>query len=198
MNKSGGNSRPVWAHKIKAAWSASIADIIETGKLIAAAKDDLPHGQFETMVEKELPFGARTARMLVAVGKDSRFRNHGSVLPASWRTLYELTLLTDDQFQRGIATGDINAEITRVGVARLRGITPGALPLKPSRTITAAVSLDNAEKLAAYLKSIITIEEFEEFRRFWEARIRTDRDLREFAMHLKIVLLQKQIEELAA
>jgi hypothetical protein len=41
----------------------------------------------------KLPFGDRTARMLMRIAADSRIANrkHVSVLPPSWGTLYQIT-----------------------------------------------------------------------------------------------------------
>jgi hypothetical protein len=67
------------------------------------------------MVESELPFGPRTARRLMAVGRDERLskRTHVSVLPASWGTLYALTKLSDKEFEAGVADGTINPSLER-------------------------------------------------------------------------------------
>jgi N6-adenosine-specific RNA methylase IME4 len=70
------------------------------------------------MVERDLLFGPRTARMLMASAADERLRNHGSGLPPSWRTLYELTRLDDDAFAAAVASGVINAEMQRKDVAQ--------------------------------------------------------------------------------
>ena len=45
-----------------------------------------------------LPFGPRTAQRLVVVARNSRFAKttHGSLLPPNWRTLYEITKLSDE------------------------------------------------------------------------------------------------------
>ena len=80
--------------------------MIRCGRALAAAKDEMPHGAFTAMVEKDLPFGTSTARRLMAIGADPRIadmetkRAHGLVLPASWRTLYDLTTLDDATFMR--------------------------------------------------------------------------------------------------
>jgi hypothetical protein len=104
-----------WAARIKAAWQKSVDGIFETGRLLIAAKAKLPHGQFEAMVRNELPFGERTAQCLMAIAKDARLRraHHGSLLPPSWRTLDELTRLSDEQFDAAVANGTINPEMTR-------------------------------------------------------------------------------------
>ena len=85
-----------WAIEIRKAWQRSIEGILETGRLLVQAREALPHGGFEIMVRDQLPFGARTARMLVAIAEHpvlgsiqqdpTRYpnsnRHHGSVLPA--------------------------------------------------------------------------------------------------------------------
>jgi len=116
------SDRAEWAARIRAAWQSSVESIIETGRLIAAAKEQLEHGEFEAMVESDLPFGPRTARMLKNVAEDERIRNHGSVLPPSWRTLYELTKLEDDEFAAKLADGTIHPEMQRKDVARINRI----------------------------------------------------------------------------
>lgn len=57
------------------------------GTLLVEAKTALPHGDFQAMVESELPFGQRTAQRLMAMAGDERITNatHGSHLPPSWR-----------------------------------------------------------------------------------------------------------------
>lgn len=108
-------TRADWAESICAAWRAGVESIIETGRRTAAAKARLKHGDFEEMVENDLPFGIRTAEMLMAIAKDKRLANtnHGSLFPPSWRTLYQLTRLDDDTFAARIADGTIHPEMQR-------------------------------------------------------------------------------------
>jgi hypothetical protein len=115
----GDNRRAMWAAQISAAWCKSTEAICAVGQHISEAKAELPHGQFEEMIKTELPFGPRTARMLMAVEKDARISAHGSEMPSSWRTLYELTRLADEQFKIGIDSGVINPEMQRSDVAAL-------------------------------------------------------------------------------
>jgi hypothetical protein len=109
-----------WAERIRSAWQESLSSIIKCGRLPAEAKASLPHGHFEAMVENELPFKARTAQMLMKIAADQRLTNanYGSLLPPSWRTLYELTRLDDEQFEQGITDGTINPEMQRKDIAR--------------------------------------------------------------------------------
>lgn len=114
-------TRAGWAAAISAQWSASIAAILDSGRLIAAAKEALPHGEFQAMIETDLPFGARTAQMLMKVAADERLTdaNHGSHLPPHWRTLYELTRVDDDTFAAAMATGGIRPDMERKDAALL-------------------------------------------------------------------------------
>jgi hypothetical protein len=77
---------------------------LQTGRLLVEARDAL-YGEFEAMVESDLPFGKRTAQRLIAVVEDERLTSatHVSRLPPSWGTLYELSRLTDEQFERGLS-----------------------------------------------------------------------------------------------
>lgn len=111
----------VWASRIAAAHAKSTAAVFEVGRLLLEAKAALPHGEFEAMVERDLPFKPSTARRLMIVAEDGRLtdRAHGHVLPPSWRTLYELTKLDDAQFAAGIERGVIRADMERKDVKLL-------------------------------------------------------------------------------
>ncbi|MFU8858386.1 MAG: hypothetical protein ACNA8S_15450 [Deferrisomatales bacterium] len=67
------------------------------------------------MVGAELPFTERTARyfMTVAEAEHLSNRNHGSDLPASWRTLAVLARLAPEHFEEAVADHRIGAEMTR-------------------------------------------------------------------------------------
>jgi Protein of unknown function (DUF3102) len=82
------------------------------GRLLIEAKEALDHGEFIATVETELPFGPRTAQMLMKISSDARLvnTNHSSLLSPSWRTLYEITKLGDDAFDENIGDGTINPE----------------------------------------------------------------------------------------
>lgn len=104
-----------WATRISACWRASTEAILEVGRLLTAAKAALPHGAFGKMIESELPFGARTAQMLMAISADPRLTDpkHVSHLPPSWGTLYELTKLPEKEFEARIASGAIRPDLER-------------------------------------------------------------------------------------
>ena len=117
-------ARAEWAERITMAWRKSVEAVLDAGRLLKEAKTALPHGAFTAMIENDLPFGARTVQMLMKIADDPRITdpNHGSLLPASWRTLYELTKLTDEQFEARLSTGGIHPEMERrdIVVAAIR------------------------------------------------------------------------------
>ena len=85
------------------------------------AKGDLVKGEFGKMIETDLPFGARTARMLIAIGRNPQLTNrkHVSVLPPHWGTLHTLTKLTGAEYEFGVGDGMIRADMQRADVQRL-------------------------------------------------------------------------------
>src|SRR5208337_2429769 len=113
-------STRAWAAHITACWRASVKAIFEVGRLLTTAKEALPHGEFLTMVESSLPFGASTAQRLMAIAADTRLSNaaHVQHLPLSWGTLYELTKLSDPQFEAGIRDGVIRPDMERKHVIK--------------------------------------------------------------------------------
>lgn len=88
-----------YAEAIRGAYRDTVEGIFRMGRLLIDAKEDLLHGEFESMVEEDLPFGPRSARMLKTIARDERLRNrkHVSDLPPACSTLSRLTRLTDDK-----------------------------------------------------------------------------------------------------
>ena len=113
--------------KITAAWQKSVDGIIETGAWLLEAKDKVEHGKFEEMIERELPFGPRAARMLMDIARNPVLsdRNRGSVLPPSWRTLYELSRLDEPVLLAKIEDHTINPEMERRDVVAIAATVAG-------------------------------------------------------------------------
>jgi hypothetical protein len=109
--------RTQWAARISVAWQQSVDSIIETGRLLLAAKADpkMQHGEWGTMVESDLPFNRHTAHKLMQIASDKRLTNvsQGKHLPPSWTTLYELTKLDDDTLERKLRDGTIHPGMRR-------------------------------------------------------------------------------------
>lgn len=121
-------TRDEWAKLIHSKWQEQVESIFEVGNLLEAAKLELDRGEWLALVKDSLPFDRTTAYRLIEISTSDRLRNdaHGQHLPASWRTLYELTRLTDEQFATGIKTGVINPRMQRKDIKQL-------LPEKPKK-----------------------------------------------------------------
>ena len=130
MQPPAGAPASAWSARIAACWQASVHAILEVGRLLVAAKDALPHGAFEAMIEADLPFSNSTARRLMAVANDVRLtdRAHVHALPPSWGTLYELTKLTDEQFAAARTGGIIRPDMMRRDLEKVRLPAPRPTP----------------------------------------------------------------------
>jgi hypothetical protein len=109
-----------YAERIIACHQRTLQAIVESGTLLIRAKEHLPHGEFGGMVERDLPFGPRHARRLMAIASNQRIANrtHVSVLPEAVGTLYELTKLDDSTFEKRITDGTIRPDMVRQDIAR--------------------------------------------------------------------------------
>ncbi len=108
-----------FAERIARCWRKSLDAIFEVGRLLIMAKERLPHGEFEAMVESNLPFGPRHARRLMAIAEDPKLSNrtHVSVLPPTVGTLYELTKLDEEAFTARVADKTIRPDMERRDIA---------------------------------------------------------------------------------
>lgn len=134
-----------YAATINTEWRKSVDGILEVGRLLLQAKRICDHGEFlrlfkghDNAVSEPVPFTESTGRMLMAVASNEVISNRdfGNDLPQSWRTLYELTKLDDEQIVAGIKAGEITPDMTRAQASALR-----ADPIeKPARELCVVVS----------------------------------------------------------
>jgi hypothetical protein len=120
-DKDGRHSVDYFLERIRAHWNKQVETILETGRLLIQAKDELEHGKFQNMVNKQLPFGPRTAQMLMAVAKNPALSNakYISHLPPSWGTLYDLAGLPESELIRLIETRAVRPDMERSDVKKL-------------------------------------------------------------------------------
>ena len=114
-------------------WRRIIADdlgraaegIISAGRHLQEAKDEVEHGDWLPLV-KSLRLSERTAQRLMKIAANEVLANptHGSHLPPSWRTLYELSTLPPRLLEARIIDGTITPEIERKDIALLKGKGP--------------------------------------------------------------------------
>ena len=104
-----------WTTRILAALQESVAAILKVGHLLIEAKKDLPHGEFQKMVERDLPFSPRQAQIYMRVAASPQFSNakHASHLPPAINTLDLLGRLSAQEFERRLSVGDIHPNMSR-------------------------------------------------------------------------------------
>lgn len=89
------------ADRITTSWRESVNGIIETGRRLLEAKEELEHGKWSGFVDDKLPFDRRTAQRLMEIASGRLAAASPSpLLPPSWTTLYQLTKLDDDGWKR--------------------------------------------------------------------------------------------------
>ena len=117
-----------WVPRISAAWRQSVEAIVECGRRLIAARAALSKGEWVRMFSDHpsrcshpLPFSRRTAAMLVAIAEHPVLAaaHHGARLPASWRTLYELSRFEPEQLTAAIEAGKVTTETTRAQAVAL-------------------------------------------------------------------------------
>lgn len=101
-----------WAQEITHAWQKAVASILETGTLLHEAKTKLDEFEFASLQDL-LPFGKRTTERLIAISKCKFIIEHQSRLPPSWRTLYELSRLSEQTFLTALDDGMISPDMER-------------------------------------------------------------------------------------
>ena len=119
--------------RFRNALKKSVEGIIEAGRVLIEAKDELEHGQFIDWVVNDLRFGIRKdgsrvadlrkAQMLMFLARNEVISNacHWHAFPPSPRTLWELTQIRPKQrLLELIANGSINPGMTREEAVALR------------------------------------------------------------------------------
>ena len=116
----------VFTTRFRNALKKSVEGIIEAGRVLIEAKNDLEHGEFIDWVVNDLRFGLRKdggrpadlrkAQMLMFLARNEVISNacHWHAFPPSPRTLWELTQIRPKQrLLELIASGSINPGMTR-------------------------------------------------------------------------------------
>ena len=104
-----------YAQQIDAHWRSALTSILDVGKVLNVALEDVGRKEWVRMVDNVLPFTRRTAEKLVKISNDPRLSNvkYAEYLPPHWTSLHELTFLSDDKFEDGIDKGIISADADR-------------------------------------------------------------------------------------
>jgi len=113
-----------WRLKIELAWQKSVEGVIEVGKLVKQAKDEL--GVSFTLLATELPFSSSVAAYLIKIAENPVLTNpeYFSRLPNSYNTLYHLTSVNEVQLIKQIENGEITPSFTLEKAKTLKADAP--------------------------------------------------------------------------
>jgi phage N-6-adenine-methyltransferase len=103
-----------WAEIIKADLNQAVQNVVDAGRHLVEAKEDVGHGEWLPMLE-QIGINERTARRFMAIASHPVISNrtHVSDLPSSWGTLYELSRLEPEVLEGAIAAGTVTPDMSR-------------------------------------------------------------------------------------
>jgi hypothetical protein len=104
-----------WRDYISEPWQSAVESIVETGRRLIEAKENIGHGGWVKIFEDKKLFSAKTAQRLMAIAQHPILANGAHVyhLPPSWGTLYELSRIPEQALLTWIQDGKVHSELTR-------------------------------------------------------------------------------------
>lgn len=107
------STREEFAREISSLWADAQKRFIAIGRYLANAKTRLPRGEFEAMVDEDLPFGKNVAYQLRRVAEAvEQGRLREPELPPSYNTIYYLSTLSDGELEKARAKGIVRPDVT--------------------------------------------------------------------------------------
>jgi hypothetical protein len=94
-----------------------VENIMERGRLLSEAKDELERGSFEAMVKRHFNLSYARKLRIIAAHPIVSNRSHANALPPHPETLYQLTKLPTEVLQEKLKDGGINPRLERKDVA---------------------------------------------------------------------------------
>ena len=108
------HTRQEFAQEIRYHWNRSRKEFLSIGRYLNRAKEILPHGDFEAMIESDMPFSVETAFRFRAVAEAvDTGRLSLDVLPGAESVAYQIVTMTPDELERAKAQGLIRPDVTR-------------------------------------------------------------------------------------
>ncbi|MEI8393952.1 MAG: hypothetical protein WCF85_04395 [Rhodospirillaceae bacterium] len=114
-------SRDEYVREIASLWRNAQEKFLLIGRYLVVARAKLPHGDYQTMVESELPFGYQVSYQLrvVAEAIDSG-KLLGERMPLSYATVYQLATLTDANLKLAEQSNLIRPDVTRPEITEFK------------------------------------------------------------------------------
>lgn len=113
--------REDFVREIASLWQRAQATFLTIGKYLAAAKERLPYGEFNAMIERDLPFGPTTAFQIRAAAEAVESgRLPMAHLPSNYSTLYVLSTLPPDALEKAKKCGLLRPDLRRAEVVAFK------------------------------------------------------------------------------
>jgi hypothetical protein len=110
-----------YTREITRLWAEARDKFMAIGEYLMHAKRTLVHGEYELMIRSRLPFNTSAAHKMRAVAEAvHEGRVPRALLPHSYATAYELTLLREDEFQVAESRGLIRPDVYLREIQALR------------------------------------------------------------------------------
>jgi len=137
-----------------------VENIMERGRLLIEAADELERGSYEATVKRHFDLSYARKLRIIAAHPVLSHRSHANALPPHPETLYQLTKLPAEVLQAKLKDGSIIPKLERKEVARWRKGEQGEVTVdgktverKPSTTEQLKAARAEIETLKAKLKS---------------------------------------------
>jgi hypothetical protein len=105
--------------RIQASWQKRTSSIFAVAEACNEANKQLS-GKAKKKLHEALPFSKATFVKLAQIGGDERLPPIAQKLPASFSIIYEITLLSDEEFEHAVMSDTIHPKVRRNQIIELR------------------------------------------------------------------------------
>ena len=125
-----------WRLRIDKAWSKSVESVIEVGRLIRQAKQEL--GVSYSLLETKLPFSSSVAAYLVKIADNPVLSNpvYFNKLPNSYNTLYHLAGVEEQELVDKLEKGEITPNFTLLSAKAIKAPSKNIVATKATKKQT--------------------------------------------------------------
>jgi hypothetical protein len=137
-------------------WGKAEGYFLEIGRHLIKAKDMLPHGEFQVMIDKRLPFQPAMANKLMAV---ARAIDAGLVpvrlMPQAYTLAYEIVTMPEEVRRAAIEEGVVRQNVTRREIVDFKKRMRGKATAPPEDAVTLRRRLEKLQELEQKIKAEI-------------------------------------------